>query len=604
MKQPLVSIVITCYNYADYVAESIESALAQSYSNVEVIVIDDGSTDNSLEIIKQYSKKIKIVTRENKGVVFTRNEALGLVNGDFFLQLDADDFLDNDYVESVVRCAIRTKADIVYTDFKKFGAVEETSSFPEYSFEIMKNSNFIHISSLVRTSAVGDVRFDENLSGMTHEDWDFFLSLCVKGAKATKCKESFLHYRIHDSESRNNRQRNSIEHKKYLDVYAYVVRKHLKNGDVEQFGYLTGATFADWYSSLYETSQDMEVKLERKNLEIKQKEREKSDLAREIDILVTSPAYRVGRIVLLPVRACRKIVKKTIGVKRRLSYVRAADNIDRVYRDSLDIDVEKSRAADRFAIIVHLYYVDNWPLFLRKLRLLPDDKFDLYVTMPEQNTHFVETIHQDFPGARTVISPNRGRDVLPFIKVAELINHLGYRSILKFHSKKSTHWSGGQDWLEATLDAIIPDDKESLDKILDIAMNKEYGVLGPKEFYYPLTINYPANSRHLREVLDDLYGKDTAESTLGDRREYGFFGGTMLWMNVSAIEPLLRYNGTAYFEEEAGQVDGTFAHAIERLLTLVPEMDSKDIYETDGVSVVKRSYKSKNIPDWSEDHDK
>ena len=91
-KGPLVSVVITNYNYAQYVGEAIESVLNQTYKNLEIIVIDDGSTDDSLDEIDVYQSKIRIVARENRGVVYTRNEGMSLAKGEFICFLDADDY--------------------------------------------------------------------------------------------------------------------------------------------------------------------------------------------------------------------------------------------------------------------------------------------------------------------------------------------------------------------------------------------------------------------------------------------------------------------------------------------------------------------------------
>ena len=108
----------------------------------------------------------------------------------------------------------------------------------------------------------------------------------------------------------------------------------------------------------------------------------------------------------------------------------------------------------------------------------------------------------------------------------------------------------------------------------------------------------------MTDVVSKLFSKDMAHEALQENRaEYGFFGGTMFWVNVESVRGLLGY-GASSFEPEAGQIDGTFAHALERLFCVVPEIEKKDLYHSDGIRVAKRSYKSNNIPEWSEDHDK
>jgi glycosyltransferase involved in cell wall biosynthesis len=99
----LVSIIIPCYNAAPYVAEAIESALSQTYDPVEVIVIDDGSTDRSIEVIKSFDEHITWHSGENQGVSAARNRGIDVAEGEFVKFLDADDVLLEHSVETQVR---------------------------------------------------------------------------------------------------------------------------------------------------------------------------------------------------------------------------------------------------------------------------------------------------------------------------------------------------------------------------------------------------------------------------------------------------------------------------------------------------------------------
>lgn len=598
--KPLISVVITNYNYAKFICEAIDSVVNQTYSNIEIIVIDDGSTDNSKDIIDGYTDKntrIRSIHKDNSGVVAARNIGIDEAKGEFLLFLDADDHLDIDYVERVVECAIKKDADIVYTDVKKFGDSDEVSNFPEYSLEILKNQNYIHVSSLVRKGSIGDIRFDEGLSGQTHEDWDFFLGLCVEyRTEAVKCSETYLNYRIHSS-SRNNRMEELDSGRRYIDVYAYIIRKHIQAGRSCQFSYLSGYNLANWYVSLDE----YRINLEKANNEYKQTV---NNLNREICAIQNSRTQKVGGLVLAPLRYVRRllryVIKSAVYTKAYMSSQRA----DRKYNHQLERFAPRAAEID-LAVVIHLFYTENWPLFHRKLQLLPDGTFDLYVSLSESNDHFIEKIRQDYPGARIILSRNKGRDVLPFMKIAKYLYKEGYKTVLKFHSKKSTHRNDGQDWLESMLNQIIPDNPSILRHIIKATDKPNFGLLGPADVYYPLTVNLPANKRYMYEIISRVKNKDIANKTLNeDRKEYGFFGGTMFWVNLEAIKDLFEYSSASYFEPEAGQIDATFAHALERLFCIIPEIDKKDIYESTGNDVVKRPYESSNIPDWSKDHDK
>jgi len=104
MSQPLVSILIPCYNSEKWLAETLESALAQTWQNIEIIIVDDGSTDNSLAIAKQFeADNVKVISQENRGASAARNRAFMESQGDFIQYLDADDLLAPNKIECQIK---------------------------------------------------------------------------------------------------------------------------------------------------------------------------------------------------------------------------------------------------------------------------------------------------------------------------------------------------------------------------------------------------------------------------------------------------------------------------------------------------------------------
>lgn len=107
MSQPLVSILIPCFNAAPWLAETIESALAQTWSSIEIIVVDDGSSDQSLAIARRFeSRGVTVLTQKNAGASAARNHALRHACGEFIQYLDADDLLAPDKIEHQVKCLL------------------------------------------------------------------------------------------------------------------------------------------------------------------------------------------------------------------------------------------------------------------------------------------------------------------------------------------------------------------------------------------------------------------------------------------------------------------------------------------------------------------
>ncbi len=124
----LVSIIIPVYNVAPYLVEALESAIHQTYKNLEIIIIDDGSTDGSETICDEYARKdhrVRVIHQDNKGLSAARNIGLGIMTGDAVAFLDSDDALEFDYVEKLVEAMNREDADIVICRFTIHNTVEK-----------------------------------------------------------------------------------------------------------------------------------------------------------------------------------------------------------------------------------------------------------------------------------------------------------------------------------------------------------------------------------------------------------------------------------------------------------------------------------------------
>jgi len=118
---PLVSVIIPAYNYEAYVRLAIQSVTAQSYSNVEIIVVDDGSTDGTSDAARSFGMRVRYFLKENGGLSAARNFGIDKANGDFFLFLDADDELEPNAIELMHNCMLELSADyaLVACSFSK-----------------------------------------------------------------------------------------------------------------------------------------------------------------------------------------------------------------------------------------------------------------------------------------------------------------------------------------------------------------------------------------------------------------------------------------------------------------------------------------------------
>ena len=142
---PLISIIIPVYNVEKYLSECIESVINQTYKNLEIILVNDGSTDSCPQICEEYAAKdnrIKVIHKKNGGLSDARNIGLKQATGALISFVDSDDLLSLDFCQRLLDALIESDADIVECDFVKFEEeTEEINEVEETDFELFINSN-------------------------------------------------------------------------------------------------------------------------------------------------------------------------------------------------------------------------------------------------------------------------------------------------------------------------------------------------------------------------------------------------------------------------------------------------------------------------------
>lgn len=187
-----VSIVIPCYNMCDYVGEAIVSALAQTYKNVQVIVVNDGSTDGSLGRIEDFP--VNIVNKRNGGLASARNAGIEFANGDLILPLDADDRIDPSYLERTVPL-MTNGVGVVSTDMVYFGTHSNRLRPTHTTLQQVTEYNGMPVCSLIRKQAILDAGGYKSIMNEGCEDWELWVSILKRGWRVAILNEPLFFYR-------------------------------------------------------------------------------------------------------------------------------------------------------------------------------------------------------------------------------------------------------------------------------------------------------------------------------------------------------------------------------------------------------------------------
>jgi glycosyltransferase involved in cell wall biosynthesis len=197
-----LTVVLPVYNAEKYVKDAINSVLNQTYRDFEFIIIDDGSKDDSLAVIKQCvgsDSRVKVISRENKGLAYTLNEGASLAQGEFYARMDADDIATLDRFEKQMNFIAKHELDICGAWHKLFGAQQSVVPFPETEDEIriglLFNSPFSHPTVIMKSHIIKDLGYRTEFNGA--EDYDLWERAVRAGYRMYNIPEVLYYYRIH-----------------------------------------------------------------------------------------------------------------------------------------------------------------------------------------------------------------------------------------------------------------------------------------------------------------------------------------------------------------------------------------------------------------------
>lgn len=201
MADPVLSVVIPCYNHGQYIQEAIDSVLAYKGSDYEIIVVNDGSTDDltirKLQELEQAG--YRVISQQNSGLATTRNVGIKAASGRFVLPLDADNKIKTAYIEKALYLLERDECDIVYAKPAFFGNLYAGREYTTRPFNIqeMMVENYIDACAMYKKEVWESLKgYDTAMPIPGQEDWEFWIHAFTKEYRFRFLDEELYYYRV------------------------------------------------------------------------------------------------------------------------------------------------------------------------------------------------------------------------------------------------------------------------------------------------------------------------------------------------------------------------------------------------------------------------
>lgn len=279
MNKPLVSILIPIYNTEEFLPKCLDSIVNQTYSNLQVVIIDDGSKDASLSIAQKYAKQypyIEVYHQENQGVASTRNNLLNKAKGDYVLFVDSDDWCELDMVDFLINKAIANNADIVTCSMVKNDEpfvsnifLEEIWDQEKAVLEFLRHKIFNGslCNKLIKTSLLHNLRFHCEI--FYGEDALFIWNVLQKVNQVLITDRELYHYRVNDTSLSHQNWtpfKKGSGHKVWSEIVSDTEKKWIQFLDIAKARFAIEDMWGLYYASLCDYPYDEHINERQMNI--------------------------------------------------------------------------------------------------------------------------------------------------------------------------------------------------------------------------------------------------------------------------------------------------------------------------------------------------
>lgn len=259
-RKPLISIVVPIYNVEEYIHECIESLLAQTYTNLDIILVNDGTPDGSMDVVKDLVKddRVTIVNQSNQGLSAARNTGLRYAKGEYIAFVDSDDKVKPNFIKDLYRKAQITGADIVRGSFRDFDGnlpegwrcdfnIQPSVGVEALAKFLEQDISFVVWSSLYKTQFLKENNL-EFMNGILLEDGDFTVRAYLAAGIVSTISETNYMYRIRPGSilTSNNAQRMSDSEEAVIQKFIKLYETASDQDTRHQIKYAIFAFLRDW----------------------------------------------------------------------------------------------------------------------------------------------------------------------------------------------------------------------------------------------------------------------------------------------------------------------------------------------------------------------
>lgn len=594
--QIVVSVVIPSYNHGHFLASTLASVLQAHDVALELIIIDDGSTDDSWAIISEFAQqdsRVRAYRQENQGAHAAINRGLTLATGEFLAILNSDDLYSAGRLATLVSLAEEQDLDFIATGLQLIdGEGAPITAHPwlaEYQRMVARaEEDGVWAALLERNITVSTSNFFlrrrlyEQLGPIRpyryNMDWDYVLRayLAAPARFAWRADLPLWQYRLHGKntilgglpvsaiEANYLLLRSLQQHYGVPAAAVAGLRRHYKLIRQQQVAQVAAQRDASWeaelqqahqgwrqsqadYASMSAAHDAAHAQLGQTLTELGIAREHLGQTQQELAEILVSRSYRWGRKLTAPLRWAKQ------KLKPRAAAVASTSSVDTA---SLSI-----------AVHLHVYYVDVLDELLDAVAQLPSAK--LFVSTPHDIAPIKAAVQARFPDAIVWHCPNQGKDIGPFIDAIHRFNLPQYDLVFKLHSKKSHNAASymqvirdlfgqdikdGEDWRRKLITPLAGSPAQVQAILNEFGAQPQIGMIGAEQF--------------LCTAPDaDTAAYNTVCERLGIAPQPLFFGGTIFWIRGAVLQRFIDANFTLddFSPAHQGAVENTLEHQLERV---------------------------------------